>query len=104
MTDDLEYAAEESMLESRLWLDNLLLTWSSGSEPEAPDYTTMDGATLLKELGDDAAKWAAAFRQSAQKLGYADMDEQWLAGWFASAIEHATTVRLNTKGATRSRQ
>lgn len=60
------------------------------------DYTKMDGPSLLAALGDDAAKWAAAFRQTALKLGYSDMDEGWLIGWFANAIEHSQDVRHGT--------
>jgi len=48
---------------------------------------------LLERLGDDAAKWASEFRKTAIKLGYSDMDEGWLIGWFANAIEHSTLVR-----------
>jgi hypothetical protein len=48
---------------------------------------------MLDRLGDDAAKWAAEFRKIAVKLGYSDMDEGWLIGWFANAIEHSWTVR-----------
>ena len=54
---------------------------------DATDYTTLDGWELIRLLKDDAAKWAAAFRQHAIKLGYSDMDEGWLIGWFANAIE-----------------
>lgn len=53
----------------------------------------MDAATLLDALGDDASRWAAAFRQTAIRLGYSDMDEGWLIGWFANAIEHSSDVR-----------
>lgn len=41
----------------------------------APDYTTMEGPDLLEALGNDASKWAAAFNQTAAKLGYSSMDE-----------------------------
>lgn len=34
----------------------------------------------------DALKWAQAFRSTARSLGYCDMDEGWLVGWFANAI------------------
>ncbi len=34
----------------------------------------------------DASVWAAEFRQIALGLGYSDMDEGWLIGWFANAI------------------
>ena len=60
------------------------------------DYTKMDGPALLNACRDDAAKWAAAFRQNALKLGYSDMDEGWLIGWFANAIEHSQDVRHGT--------
>lgn len=56
---------------------------------EMTDYTTLDGPKLLEALADDASKWAAAFNQTAVKLGYAEMDEGWLIGWFANAIEGA---------------
>ena len=58
------------------------------------DYTALDGPALLNALGDDASKWAAAFRQTATKLGYSDMDEGWLIGWFANAIEHSWEIRI----------
>ena len=60
---------------------------------QSPNYTEMDGAALLTALGDDASKWATAFRQTALKLGYSDMEEAWLIGWFANAIEHSEDVR-----------
>jgi hypothetical protein len=42
----------------------------------------------------DALDWAKAFRETAIKLGYSDMDEAWLITWFACALmrgfdEHA---------------
>ena len=45
------------------------------------------GPQLLERLGTDGAKWADEFRKTAIKLGYSDMDEGWLIGWFANAIE-----------------
>lgn len=42
---------------------------------------------LLKQMGTDGSKWAAEFRKTALKLGYSDMDEGWLIGWMANAIE-----------------
>lgn len=50
------------------------------------------GDTLAR-LSDDATKWAAEFRATAISLGYSDMDEGWLIGWFANAIEHSGDVR-----------
>jgi hypothetical protein len=61
-----------------------------------PDFDKMDGPELLAYCRDDAAKWAAAFRATAIKLGYSDMDEGWLIGWFANAIENSTDVRTGT--------
>lgn len=66
---------------------------SEGTKPIPLDYTALDSHRLLSALGDDAAKWAAAFNQTAIKLGYSDMDEGWLTGWFANAIEHSSDVR-----------
>ena len=34
----------------------------------------------------DARDWARDFRETAKSLGYCDMDEGWLIGWFANAI------------------
>lgn len=48
---------------------------------------------LLQRLGDDASKWAAEFRRVAIHLGYSDMDEGWLTGWFTNAIEHSEITR-----------
>jgi hypothetical protein len=44
-------------------------------------------AEMLERLGTNGAKWAAEFRATAIRLGYSDMDEGWLIGWFANAIE-----------------
>jgi hypothetical protein len=52
------------------------------------------GPELLARLGDDAAKWAAEFRQTAIDLGYSNMDEGWLIGWFANAIEGSHDLRM----------
>lgn len=43
-------------------------------------------AQFLERLGMDGAKWAAEFRKTAIRLGYSDMDEGWLIGWFCNAI------------------
>jgi hypothetical protein len=49
--------------------------------------TTEESAgDMLVRLGVDAQKWAQEFRQIAIKLGYSDMDEGWLIGWFANAM------------------
>lgn len=41
---------------------------------------------MLERLGMDGAMWAAEFRTTALQLGYSDMDEGWLTGWFCNAI------------------
>ena len=41
----------------------------------------------------DAREWAKAFRETAVSLGYSDMDEGWLYGWFANAIMHGFNSR-----------
>jgi len=64
------------------------------AENTVQDYTSMDAAALLNALGDDAMAWAVAFNQHAVKLGYSSMDEGWLVGWFANAIEHSADVRM----------
>lgn len=53
---------------------------------EQPDYTGMSEPDLYEALGADATKWAAAFNQTAIKLGYPSMDEGWLTSWFANAM------------------
>lgn len=58
-----------------------------------PDYTAMEGPEMLAACADDAGKWAAAFQQHATKLGYSEMDEGWLIGWFANAIEGSSDHR-----------
>ena len=49
-------------------------------------------AQMLARLGTDASKWAAEFRKVALSIGYSDMDEGWLIGWFANAIESARSA------------
>lgn len=55
------------------------------------------GGDLLRALGDDAAKWAAAFCAIAKKQGH-DIDEGWMIGWFANAIEHSSDCRRGGGG------
>lgn len=62
------------------------------AENNVPDYTSMKAPDLLLAMGDDASAWAAAFCQHAKKLGH-DIDEDWMIGWFANAIEHSSDVR-----------
>lgn len=57
------------------------------------DYTAMESNDMVDACGADAAKWAAAFCQHAKKLHGIDLDEGWMIGWFANAIEHSYDVR-----------
>jgi hypothetical protein len=50
-------------------------------------------ADMLERLRDNAQLWAQEFNATAQKLGYSDMDEGWLIGWFANAIEYSHSIR-----------
>jgi|688.fasta_scaffold1412932_2 hypothetical protein len=54
-----------------------------------------NAADMLERLGTDAVLWAKEFRKTAIRLGYSDMDEGWLIGWFANAIERCDVVRCN---------
>lgn len=65
----------------------------NAEQPPSPDYVGMTGPQLLEALGDDAAKWAAAFCQHAKTSNLPDLDEGWMIGWFANAIENSTDVR-----------
>lgn len=42
---------------------------------------------LLAYIGTDAAKWAAEFCKIGRDLGHTTIDEGWMIGWFANAIE-----------------
>jgi hypothetical protein len=61
------------------------------------DYTALSAPELLAACRDDAAKWAAAFCQHAEKLGHTGIDEGWMIGWFANAIENSYDVRSGRK-------
>ena len=63
------------------------------AEPTTTDYTAMSEPDLLNAMSDDASQWAAAFCQIAKKLGH-DIDEGWMIGWFANAIERSHDVRV----------
>jgi hypothetical protein len=54
-----------------------------------PTNAAESAGDMLERLGCDAVLWAAEFRRIALKLGYSDMDEGWLIGWFANAIEQS---------------
>ena len=52
---------------------------------ELPEDDELPG-DFLARVGMDGALWAAEFRKMALKLGYSDMDEGWLIGWFCNAV------------------
>lgn len=56
----------------------------------------MEDINILEYCGDNAAKWAEKFNEMAVKLGYSRMDEGWLIGWFANAIENSYDIRTGT--------
>ena len=57
------------------------------------DYARMPEHKMLDAMSDDAARWATAFCQIAKRSQGLDIDEGWMIGWFANAIEHSTMVR-----------
>lgn len=57
------------------------------------DYTSIPEHMLPETCADDASKWASAFCQTAKKLGQ-DIDEGWMVGWFANAIEASWDKRI----------
>jgi len=61
------------------------------------DLTKLPPNELTFYCGDDGMRWADAFCQMAKKLGYGDLDQGWVFGWFANAIEQSTHVRNRPK-------
>lgn len=57
--------------------------WDANTPAEPPPFIE------LEYMGTDASRWAASFNAMAEHLGYSKMDEGWLIGWFANAIERA---------------
>ena len=49
-------------------------------------------ATFLSDTSE-GKKLRTDLRNKLTNLGYSDMDEGWLIGWFANAIEHSSDVR-----------
>ena len=52
-----------------------------------PTQEQFDDALPTPKMGNAPQRWAAEFNHCAAKLGYSSMDEDWLIGWFARAIE-----------------
>lgn len=61
------------------------------------DYTAMHSNEMVEACGADGSKWATAFCQHAKKIHGLDIDEGWMIGWFANAIEHAHDVKMGRK-------
>lgn len=55
---------------------------------EPTRYMNMQAGDMLQALGDDATKWADAFREL-----HPEIDHETMVGWFANAIEHSADVR-----------
>lgn len=62
------------------------------AQPNKTDFDTMKSGELLAYCQDDASKWAEAFCFYAKSSGL-DVDQGWMIGWFANAIEHSSDVR-----------
>lgn len=58
-----------------------------------PVCTLKTADAIYEYCGADASRWAATFRLMAAHLGYSDMDEGWLMGWIANAIQRSIDVR-----------
>lgn len=65
----------------------------SNKHADRVDYANMPSHEMLAALADNGAEWAAAFCQTAKKLGIKGIDEGWMIGWFANAIERSWQVR-----------
>jgi hypothetical protein len=59
---------------------------SLAADPAVKPAQKESDGDMLDRLGMDGVKWAAEFRTTALRLGYSDMDEGWLIGWFCNAI------------------
>lgn len=73
---------------------------ATGALPSETQFNDMTEAQLIDTCGKDASKWAAAFCQRARKIGYSPMDQAWVHGWFAVAIEKGIDVHFG-RGKTR---
>lgn len=68
------------------------------SEKPTTDYTAMSAPKLIEACGDNAKLWAEAFMQiahhAAMTSGQSVIDEAYMIGWFANAIEAASMKRM----------
>ncbi|CAH1665458.1 MULTISPECIES: hypothetical protein [unclassified Chelatococcus] len=75
----------------------------TNTDKESADFASESDGDFLERIGLDAAKWAHEFRTIAKRLGYSDMDEDWLIGWFANAIERGRDAGREAERAEASR-
>jgi len=59
-------------------------------EDAEPNYTAMKPVEMVQALGDDAHKWATAFRQCHPSA----MNHDLMVTWFANCIERSHEVRI----------
>jgi hypothetical protein len=57
----------------------------------------MNDGELLKYMGTDGRKWAEEFCKIARDKGHV-LDEGWMIGWFANAIEAGRDARRGAPG------
>jgi hypothetical protein len=57
---------------------------------ESTAYSAMSAGDMLHAVGDDAAKWAAAFAEQ-----HPQIDKDVMIGWFANAIENTWDIRCS---------
>lgn len=59
--------------------------------------STIHGVSTLDPIyakcGDSGMKWAEEFCATAKRLYNVDLDQGWVCGWFANAIEHSHDLR-----------
>ena len=56
----------------------------------------MNDIDITTYCKDDAAKWASEFCKTCEKLGIKNIDEGWMIGWFANAIETSYKHRIGS--------
>lgn len=61
--------------------------------PDDIQWGEMEGHRIPGMCKDDASRWASAFCYYAKKNGH-DLDEGWMASWFANAIETSWDARV----------
>ncbi|MBB4799705.1 hypothetical protein HNP32_003465 [Brevundimonas bullata] len=74
--------------EARAYLYDTRLAALSPEAPAREGVGELDElpGDFLARVGMDGALWAEEFRSTAIRIGYPDMDEGWLIGWFCNAV------------------